>query len=134
MIKKTTLVIFLGFALAGAVSAQTLTVKVENIRQLKGTLMVGVSNNEGDFPDVPIEGRQIKITGNVMTLNFSGLPRGSYAVSVYQDLNDNGKLDTNLLGIPKEPYGFSNNASNTPDYKKSLFVFNADLTITVRLK
>ena len=32
-----------------------------------------------------------------------------YAFSFFHDLNNNKKLDTNFLGIPKEPYGFSNN-------------------------
>lgn len=38
------------------------------------------------------------------------LPYGNYAIAVYHDKNTNGELDTNLLGIPKEAYGFSNNA------------------------
>lgn len=41
---------------------------------------------------------------------FTDLPPGDYAVSVFQDSNNNQKLDTNLLGIPTEPYGFSRNA------------------------
>lgn len=41
---------------------------------------------------------------------FTDLPAGRYAVAVFQDLNGNGELDTNLLGIPTEPYGFSRNA------------------------
>lgn len=36
------------------------------------------------------------------------LPFGLYLVSAYQDLNSNKKLDTNILGIPKEPVGISN--------------------------
>jgi uncharacterized protein (DUF2141 family) len=134
MIKKIAAAAFLVCAMAGAVSAQTLMVRVENIRWLKGTLMVAVCNNEGDFPNTYVEGRRVTIDASVMTVSFAGLPRGSYAVSVFQDLNENGELDVNLLGIPKEPYGFSNNASTTPDYKKSAFVFNSDLTITIRLK
>ncbi len=39
------------------------------------------------------------------------LPYGWYAVSVVHDHNNNGKLDKNFLGLPKEPYGFSNNPS-----------------------
>ena len=38
------------------------------------------------------------------------VPVGSYALAVYHDRNNNGKLDRNLVGIPLEPYGFSNNA------------------------
>lgn len=39
------------------------------------------------------------------------LPAGNYAIAAYHDVNDNGELDTNLMGIPQEPYAFSNGAS-----------------------
>lgn len=38
------------------------------------------------------------------------LPPGQYAIKAFLDLNRNGQLDKNLLGMPKEPYGYSNNA------------------------
>ncbi len=41
---------------------------------------------------------------------FSGLGEGTYAISIFHDENDNGKLDSNFIGIPSEPYAFSNNA------------------------
>ena len=37
------------------------------------------------------------------------LASGDWAVALTQDTNDNDKLDKNLLGIPTEPYAFSNN-------------------------
>lgn len=39
---------------------------------------------------------------------FSDLPSGEYAVVVFHDENDNGKIDHNFLGLPSEPLGFSN--------------------------
>lgn len=50
------------------------------------------------------------------------LPQGDYAITVFQDLNDNQRLDTRLMGIPKEPYGFSNNAMGMfgpPSFEKA---------------
>ncbi|WP_052732672.1 DUF2141 domain-containing protein [Hymenobacter terrenus] len=41
------------------------------------------------------------------------LPKGEWAVVITQDLNNNEKLDTNFIGIPTEPYGFSNNIRPT---------------------
>ncbi|MBS1801868.1 MAG: aldehyde dehydrogenase family protein [Acidobacteria bacterium] len=46
---------------------------------------------------------------SVKTIDVGDLPPGRYAASVYLDENDNGKLDSGLLGIPKEPVGASNN-------------------------
>ena len=45
-----------------------------------------------------------------MVFTFEGLESGMYAVSLFHDENDNGKLDANFMGIPREPYAFSNNA------------------------
>ena len=39
-----------------------------------------------------------------------GLQPGRYAIAVHHDENDNKEMDLGLLGIPKEGYGFSNNA------------------------
>jgi len=41
------------------------------------------------------------------------LPYGVYAVAVVHDADDNGRLNTNLLGMPRERYGFSNDARGT---------------------
>ena len=129
----TLLLLLLCFAGITPLCAQKLTVSVHNIKPVSGNLMVGVFNKEDGFPDVCYKGEKIKITDTVMIVTFAGLPAGKYAVSVYQDINGNGQLDKNIFGIPKEKYGFSNNA-NKPDYKESLFDFNDSLTIRITLK
>jgi uncharacterized protein (DUF2141 family) len=123
------LILFLG----GALFAETLTVLVENAEPGKGHLMVGVFNSESSFPDDYYAGQRVMATNGTMIVTFTDLPKGVYAVSVYQDANDNEQLDKNILGIPKEKYGFSNNAGR-PDYKKSLFDFSENMTITVKLR
>lgn len=45
-----------------------------------------------------------------VTCRFAGLAPGRYAVSVGHDLNGNRRVDTNLVGMPTEPWGVSNNA------------------------
>lgn len=90
-----------------------LNVTFTNILEAKGSLYVGVYNTEAGFMKeqevcfkkiVPV-----KTTGSV-SLDLSELKPGTYAISCFHDLNSNGKLDTNFMGIPSEPYGFSNNA------------------------
>jgi uncharacterized protein (DUF2141 family) len=132
MLKKTAFFVFLLIAGAGSLLAQTLTIRVENIEPDKGYLMVGVFNNKSNFPDNYFQGQRIKVTSGTMIVAFNNLPTGTYAVSVYQDTNENEQLDKNFLGIPKEGYGFSNN-SNRPVYERCLFDFNNDMTITIKL-
>jgi uncharacterized protein (DUF2141 family) len=131
-IKKAVLLFLSGFA-GMTLHAQTLTVKVHQIRPVSGNLMVGVFNTERGFPDDYYRGIKVQIVDTVMAVTFTGLPGGKYAVSVYQDLNKNGQLDKNMLGIPKEKYGFSNK-DNKPDYKKSVFDLTRDVTVNITLK
>ncbi|MDR0604478.1 MAG: DUF2141 domain-containing protein [Bacteroidales bacterium] len=134
MNKRITLLLLL-FCFAGVASlyAQTLTIRIHNIKPVSGNLMVGVFNSGTGFPDVYYKGYKVQITDTIMVVTFTSLPKGKYAVSVYQDINKNGQLDKNVFGIPKEKYGFSNKA-NKPDYKESLFDFNNNLTVRITLK
>ncbi|NUO00517.1 MAG: DUF2141 domain-containing protein, partial [Saprospiraceae bacterium] len=69
-------------------------------------------------------------------LTVKGLAKGKYAVQLYHDENGNGKMDFNLLGIPKEGYGFSNDARgfmSEPAFEKQLFSLDQDRTIQIRL-
>ena len=69
---------------------------------------------------------------------FEKLPHGEYAISVYHDANSNGELDSNLLRIPKEAYGFSNDARGAfgpPDYDQARFEFDEpELTLVINVK
>jgi uncharacterized protein (DUF2141 family) len=132
MLKKTSFFGFLLIVGVGSLLAQTLTIRIENIEPDKGYLMVGVFNNKSDFPDNYFQGQKIRVTNGTMIVAFNNLPAGTYAVSVYQDTNENEQLDKNFLGIPRERYGFSND-SNRPVYERCLFDFNNDMTITIRL-
>jgi uncharacterized protein (DUF2141 family) len=62
--------------------------------------------------------------GKIQTLEFSSVAYGRYALAVFQDLNMNGKLDKNWMGIPKEPYGFSgegNHKWRPPSFAEAAF-------------
>lgn len=133
--KMKSIVLFLLPAFAGSspLCAQKLTVCVHNVKPVSGNLAVGVFNREAGFPDVYFKGASVKITDTVMSVTFTDLPKGKYAVGAYLDENKNGRVDKNMLGIPKEKYAFSNKA-NKPSYKESLFDFKEDLTIHVTLK
>jgi uncharacterized protein (DUF2141 family) len=70
---------------------------------------------------------------------FRDLPAGTYAISVFHDVNDDGILNTNLVGLPQEGYGFSNNhtyATHPASFEESQFTLDAqDLReLRIRLK
>ena len=68
---------------------------------------------------------------------FTNLPYGWYGIFLYHDENGNGKMDKNMMGIPKEAYGFSNNAKGflgKPDYKDVKFeLTSAEKQIVIKL-
>lgn len=80
--------------------------------------------------------RRVKVTGTSARCTFERLPPGTYAIAVHHDENDNRKLDTNLLGIPLEGYGVSNNhlpALSAPRWEESKFVVEPGQTVELSI-
>lgn len=90
--------------------AQTVEVRISGIHDATGEVRAALFNNEADFTKKPVMGEITKSMKGEVTITFSNVPVGEYAISVYHDANENGRLDKNFIGIPKEGFGFSNNA------------------------
>jgi uncharacterized protein (DUF2141 family) len=88
----------------------TLEVTVENIREAKGTIRVGLFKNEETFLKKAVEGKVVKASSGQLTVRFDHLNPGEYGISVFHDENENSELDKNAMGIPKEGFAFGNNA------------------------
>lgn len=108
----SSLLFTLPLLLAGAaVHAGDLTVEVNLPDQRQGTVRAALFDTAEGFPRgtalrtataEPLQGKA--------TLQFADLPPGEYALTAFLDENSNSKLDSNLFGLPVEPYGFSRNA------------------------
>lgn len=97
-----------------------LSIRVEGMESGKGSVRVALFDNAKDFTDKPHRVAEQKLNGKKeASLQIADVPYGTYALAVYHDQNANGKLDTNMFGIPKEPYGFSNNYR--PSFSKPSF-------------
>ena len=69
------------------------------------------------------------------SFTFKDVKPGTYAIRYFHDENNNGKMDTGTFGIPKEGYGFSNNARGfmgPPDFEDMLFEVDKDLRMTLK--
>jgi len=82
---------------------------------------------------------RVKVQGTSARCVFDNLKPGAYAVMVHHDENDNKKFDSNLIGIPLEGYGASNNrtyALKAPRWDESRVTVetgkNVELKISVR--
>lgn len=104
---------FLGKNEFTSASQQVLSLNIKDIKEAKGSLRIAVFNHEEDFLNaekaVFAKIIAVKDTANHQ-LTIENLKAGEYAVAIFHDKNDNGRLDTNWLGIPTEPYAFSNDA------------------------
>ena len=129
---------------APAIFADTLTVTVNNIERA-GEIHVAVYDNaeaiEADRGDKG--GAAPGITDGTIEMIEPGsvtyvyeLPPGTYAIGIFHDINLNNKMDNNLFGIPKEQYGFSNNARaffGPPAFGAAAFELKGETTQSIDL-
>ena len=94
-----------------AVGAETLTIVIEDIRVASGTIQVQVLASESQFEYGGAVARfREPATEGSITLVAADLPPGQYAIRIMHDVNGNEDLDANFIGMPTEPFAFSNNA------------------------
>lgn len=87
----------------------TLTITIQNIQSKTGTVRIALMKACKKFPDCKPENTAIIDAKSSSVQKAFNVEPGEYAVAVYHDRNANGELDKRIFGIPKEPYGFSNN-------------------------
>jgi uncharacterized protein (DUF2141 family) len=107
--------------LAAPASGATLVVRTEGLQSTDGMVRVAVCNRSFDEAGCPVGGLR-RPTAPIEEFVFEDIPPGGYAIASYHDLNGNGRLDTIPPGIPREPYGFSNDVGRMapPSFKRAL--------------
>jgi uncharacterized protein (DUF2141 family) len=133
MIKMGLLIMLLNILTASAKAQVNATLSIKNITKAKGNMMLLIENASGK--------EILKVVVPITNKNFTyemNLPvKGKYAISVYQDINKNNKLDKNFFGAPTELFGFSNNPKvkfSAPDLASKLVTINTGSTRTIFLK
>ena len=79
----------------------------------------------------------VQMKAGTAKLSFPGLAPGRYALRVFADENGNGKLDTNLMGMPTERYGFSNDAKGNraaPGFDAAALQVDANVQTVIHLR
>lgn len=122
-----------------AIPGGTIQISISDIQNEGGIMMVALFTPDDEFLEVPTYAREIPVNAeSEIMVELMDIPAGTYAVSIYHDLNSNGELDTNIFGIPKEPVGFSNDyfpKFGPPKYKNAAIQFDkSEMRITINLK
>ena len=112
-----------------------------------GTSMLAIYNNAEAFEGsvvkekrseiVVFKGLEPYLEPQDSTQLSTEIPDGEYAIAFFIDANGNKKLDKNFLGIPKEQYGFSNNAMGTlsaPTFEQAKFMVAGNTIQNIKLK
>ncbi len=119
----------------------SVNVKIQNISNNTGVIACAIFESEEGFPSKFLKFASkvmiTQITGKDASFEFSDILPGKYAIAVIHDENYNGELDTNLLGIPSEGYGFSSGAEVTlsaPSFSDAEFLYdggNLEMSIDI---
>jgi uncharacterized protein (DUF2141 family) len=126
--------------LVPAARALNLEVLIKNIPSPRGRIAYALFDKKEGFPNRAESAQRsgyASLSGSSeIRLQLQDLPAGSYALAVYQDMNENQKLDKNFLGIPTESIAFSQNptvAFGPPSFERCRFELSSDLRIEVEM-
>jgi uncharacterized protein (DUF2141 family) len=108
----------------------SLTVVVVDLEGDEGQVVVALLDSAEAYEGETVAFRDAtsKISDGRASTTFEDVPHGVYALKIFHDENGNGKLDTNFMGLPKEHFGFSNNAMGRfgpPKFEQAKFVFDS---------
>jgi uncharacterized protein (DUF2141 family) len=133
-------IILIGLLVAGATFltySQELKVVVKNVKGGEGMVRLALYNSEDQHMKKEFKALEVKSKNGEAVVVFNDVPPGIYSVSVMHDSNDNKELDSNFIGIPKEGFGFSNDAMGTlgpPGFKKASFEFSGKKEVVINLR
>jgi uncharacterized protein (DUF2141 family) len=122
--------------LSQTVHAADLTINISEVESGKGMVLIALyAGDEAYKSDDATFKSHVKANNIQESVVFKDLPNGEYAVKMYQDENSNNELDFNMLGIPKEGYGFSNNVGRfgPAKYKEAKFTVKENTVIEMEL-
>ena len=117
-------------------TSHELVVKVHNFKHNKGSLKYALYDEKDVFLKKAYTFGDVVIQDHYAEFKITGLEEGIYAISIFHDENDNGELDANWVGIPTEPYAFSNNAKGRfgpPSFEDCHFELSQTTQLTIEL-
>ena len=107
MTLKPTLIALLLAAAGPAFAQACATVEVDNVRPLQGHLMVAAFGSAETYGKTPMVSLRLPAGEAKMSFQLCGLSGTEVALRLFQDLDSDGKMGANLLGMPTEPWGSS---------------------------
>ena len=133
---KFLIISLLSICSLGFAQNPNLTINVSGLKNNTGTLTAELYSSKEKFLKTFYKKGSTAIKSNTASFTFSDIPKGEYTVMVYHDENNNGKLDKNFIGMPKEPVACSNNAKGfmgPPKYDDAKFTVSVDTKLNIKM-
>ncbi len=143
---KVALLLLAAMALAAGAPApgdgSTITVTITNLRNADGVVLACMTANEKTFPKcrgvAGAQSARVAANEGTITLTFSDVKPGRYAIALLHDENANGKADRALGMMPKEGFGFSRDAKvrmGPPSFSDAVFEMNGqNRAMTIKMR
>ena len=130
---KLLLVGYIGVSVSTVHATETgnITVLINGFKNEKGTVRIAMANSQKTHPLDAKAFREAEsnIGEGKVEVVFTDIPYGEYSIRLFHDVNGNKVLDTNIFGVPKEPYGYSNNARaalSAPRWETAMFKLDSE--------
>jgi uncharacterized protein (DUF2141 family) len=117
---------------APSVEAATRVIRAEGVQSAQSMVYAGICDTSFEEATCPYKDREPAKPG-VVELRVRNVKPGAYSIAVFHDTNGNGKLDRSFIGLPNEPYGFSNDVGRRgpPDFEAARIVVREPSTTIV---
>ena len=117
---------------ASSAEAATLVIRATGVQSAQGMVYAGICDTSFEEAACPYRDRKPARPG-VVELRVRNVKPGAYSIAVFHDTNGNGKLDRSFIGLPNEPYGFSNDVGRrgAPDFEAARIVVREPSTTIV---
>lgn len=118
---------------------KSIKINIPNIKSEKGEILIALFNKTEGFPEnanTAFQTAKLKAKKGVQSITMPNIIDGRYALAIFHDENGDGKMNKNMLGIPKEGYGVSNNVKNlmsAPTFNEAAFTHNKDTELSIQL-
>lgn len=137
--KQISILVLLFACIISEAQTSKVIVQVENVNVKKGGVVSTGIFVEKNFLKIGKQtySKVLAVTGNTMEIIYDNIPAGEYAFVAFQDVDGNNQLQTNFIGYPKEPVGFSNNARivfGPPSFKDAKVKIEDGKTVRISIK
>lgn len=116
-------------AMTDTANKKPLVLVIDNLESPSAPVEISIYSPRDKFPTADGQMKKYRFhpSGKQLTVELTDLDYGQYAVATYQDLDADGQIGKNMIGIPTDPYGFSNNYKpkiKAPAFKDCEFAYN----------